>query len=189
MFYWESPGPENTLATLNASIQRARQLNINDFVVASLSGETILQLLQLDQHLTITCVTHHVGFKGPGIDEMKREDRKMLESRGIRVLTTTHLFAGVDRGIRNHFGGVYPAEIIASTLRIFGQGVKVAVEIASMALDAGMIPYGQDVISIGGSGRGADAAIVIAPAHSQHFFQTEVKEMICMPRVKKRREN
>ncbi|NLB53246.1 MAG: hypothetical protein GX808_09995, partial [Syntrophomonadaceae bacterium] len=76
-------------------------------------------------------------------------------------------------------------EIIAQTLRMLGQGVKVAVEIAVMSLDAGLIPYGEDIISIGGSSRGADAAIVIRPAHSNHIFDTEIREIIAMPRKKK----
>lgn len=45
-------------------------------------------------------------------------------------------------------------EIIANTLRMFGQGVKVCVEVATMALDAGLIPYGEDVIAAGVSGVG-----------------------------------
>jgi len=90
--------------------------------------------------------------------------------------------AGLDRAVRNKFGGVYPSEIIAQTLRMLGQGVKVCVEVAGMALDAGLIPYGVDVVSVGGTGRGADSAIVIAPAHSNQFFDTKIREIICKPR-------
>jgi hypothetical protein len=50
-----------------------------------------------------------------------------------------------------------------------------------MALDAGLVPYGKDVIAIAGTGSGADAAIVIRPAHSRQFFGTRVKEVICKP--------
>jgi len=78
--------------------------------------------------------------------------------------------------------GIYPAEIIASALRLFGQGTKVAIEIAVMALDAGLIPYGVDVIAIAGSNEGADTALIIRPAHSQNFFSTKVKEIVCKPR-------
>ncbi|NLY83165.1 MAG: hypothetical protein GX084_00915, partial [Acholeplasmataceae bacterium] len=51
-----------------------------------------------------------------------------------------------------------------------------------MALDAGLIPYGREIIAVGGSGRGADTAVIIVPAHSNHFFDTRVKEIICKPR-------
>ena len=115
---------------------------------------------------------------------MNPEMRQKLASRGVKLLTTTHLLAGVNRALRNKFQGVYPNEVVSSTLRMLGQGVKVCVEISVMALDAGLIPYGEEIIAIGGSGRGADAACVIQPEHSNHFFDTVIKEIICMPREK-----
>jgi hypothetical protein len=51
--------------------------------------------------------------------------------------------------------------------------------------DAGMIPHETEVISLAGTETGADSAIVILPAHSNHFFETQVREIICMPRAKK----
>jgi len=41
--------------------------------------------------------------------------------------------------------------IVSSVLRLFGQGVKVAFEIACMAADAGLIRTDGEVIVIGGS--------------------------------------
>ncbi|MGI6308199.1 MAG: pyruvate kinase alpha/beta domain-containing protein [Dethiobacteria bacterium] len=179
---WEKKGPQNTASTVKAALDRARELGIKHLVVASNSGETAGKFL--DQGVQVVCVTHHVGFAAPGENEMTLEKRQELQEKGAQVLTTTHLLAGVDRALRLQFGGVYPAEIIASALRMFGQGVKVCIEIASMALDAGLIPYGEEIISVAGSARGGDAACVIVPAHSNDFFKTVVKEIICMPREK-----
>ena len=178
--YWEKPGKDNTKRTVEAALQRAKELEIQHIVVASNSGATAEEFAGLG--LNIVCITHHVGFKNPGEDEMAPEKRQQLEEKGIKVLTTTHLLAGVDRAVRMKFGGLYPAEIMAATLRIFGQGVKVCVEISSMALDAGLIPFGTEVIAVGGSGRGADSACVIEPHHSNAIFDARVKEIICMPR-------
>lgn len=183
--YWEQAGAVNTENTIQLAVDRAVELGIHYVVVASCSGDNLKKVLDKNSSLNVIGVTHHVGFAGPGVDEMSGTTRGELLSKGIKLLTTTHLFAGVDRAIRFQFGGLYPAEIMAQTLRIFGQGIKVAVEIAVMALDAGLIPYGEDVVAIGGSATGADAAIVIQPAHSNKFFQTEVREIICMPRNKK----
>jgi len=72
-------------------------------------------------------------------------------------------------------------EIIANVLRIFGQGMKVAVEIALMAADAGLISTDQDVISVGGTMRGADTAIVLKPNNVCRFFDLEVKGVLCKP--------
>lgn len=182
--FWEQAGSVNTDNTLKLALVKGKELGINTFVVASCSGDTVQTLLNMTDTARIICVTHQVGFQAPGEDELTLETRTQLQDQGVQVLTTTHLFAGVDRALRFKFNGVYPAEIMASTLRIFGQGVKVAVEISCMALDAGLIPYGQDIIAIGGTAEGADAAIVIRPAHSARFFDTQVKELICMPKNK-----
>ncbi len=179
---WENKGPEHTEATAAAALARAKELGIKHLVVASNSGSTVEYFL--DQGLTLTCVTHHYGFKHPGENEMEAATRQKLKDKGVQLLTTTHLLAGVDRALRLQWGGVYPAEIIAASLRMFGQGVKVCVEIACMALDAGLVPYGEEIISVAGSGRGADTACVIVPAHSHHFFATVIKEIVCMPRNK-----
>ncbi len=182
MIYWPEKGKGNTEATVDAVINRAKELEIKHIVVASNSGATAK--LFTGKGLEVVCVTHHVGFKEPGEDEMEPEMRKTLQEKGVKVLTTTHLMAGIDRALRFKFEGIYPGEIVASALRLLGQGFKVTVEISVMALDAGLIPYGKEVIAVAGTGRGADAACVITPAHSSQFFDTKVKEIICMPREK-----
>jgi uncharacterized protein len=63
---------------------------------------------------------------------------------------------------------------------MFGQGIKVCVEIAAMAADAGLIPAG-DVIAVGGTGRGADTAAVIAADSSNRFFNIKVREILAKP--------
>lgn len=173
---------------------RAGHLGIRDIVVASNQGEAaraILAALGRDKatsdkvaEFNVVVVSHHAGFREPGGDEMGPTVRSELAAAGARVLTTTHLFAGVERGVMRKFQGLYPAGIIANTLRLFGQGTKVAVEVAVMALDAGLIPFGRDIIAVGGTGRGADTALVIRPAHSNDFFATNILEHICRPRPK-----
>lgn len=182
--HWNTKGSKNTIPTLEAALKRASELELKHIVVASCSGMSAELLLDRvkDFEFEIVCVTHQVGFYRPGEDEMAPETRKKLTEGGIEVLTTTHLMAGLDRACRIKFGGVYPAEIVASALRMFGQGLKVCVEIAVMALDAGLIPYGVDIVAIAGTSEGLDTAAVIVPAHSQNFFDTKVKEIICKPR-------
>jgi len=90
--------------------------------------------------------------------------------------------SGAERSLSNKFGGVSPIEIMAYSLRMLGQGVKVCVEISTMALDGGMIPYGEDIIAIAGTGRGADTAITLRPAHGANILDTKIKEIICKPK-------
>jgi hypothetical protein len=171
-----------TKATLKAALERALELRLRHFVVASTSGSTALGLAKvLPPHSEAVCVTHHAGFREFGRNELPEAIENKLAEQGIPVLRTTHLFAGVERAIRLKVGGLGPAETIAFTYRTLGEGTKVAVEIAVMALDAGLIPYGKDVIAIAGTGTGADTAVVIRPAHSRQFFDIRVREIICKP--------
>lgn len=173
-----------TRATLKAALERARELRIRHLVVASTSGRTALELAKmLSPHFEAVCVTHHVGFREFGRNELPDSVENKLAASGIPVLRTTHLFGGVERAIRLKFGGLGPAETIAFTYRTLGEGTKVAVEIAVMALDTGLIPYGKDVIAVAGTGSGADTAIVIRPAHSRQFFDTRVREIVVKPRT------
>lgn len=182
--FFEEPGDGNTGAAIAEALGAARARGIGHLVVASCSGGTALALLEAGAGAAgIVCVTHHVGFAGPGVDEMGAAVRAGLAAKGVRLLTTTHALAGVDRALRNQFGGISPPEILAGALRMFGQGVKVCVEIAIMALDAGMVPFGADVVAIGGTGRGADTACIVRPAHSNKVLDTRVVEILCRPRV------
>ncbi|MGQ9678909.1 MAG: pyruvate kinase alpha/beta domain-containing protein [bacterium] len=181
--HFNRAGEKNTTETLSLALARAQALNIKNLVIASTTGKTALALTRrANKRFNIVCVTHQAGFAQPGMSELKLSTENALKSLGVAVLRTTHLFAGIDRALRLKFGGIAPAEIVASVYRTFGEGFKVAVEIAVMALDAGLVPYGVDLISIAGTGSGADTAIVIQPTHSNRFFETKIKEIICKPR-------
>ncbi|HHP50843.1 MAG TPA: hypothetical protein ENM97_03030 [Moorella mulderi] len=183
--YWPSAGKELTQPTLSLALKRARELGIKDVVLPSVTGYSaslLLKELSPEEEWNLVCVTHQAGFKEPGKMEMPEEVRRRLQEAGMKILTTTHLMGGLDRALRFAFQGVYPAEIIAYTLRLLGEGVKVGVEVAIMALDAGLIPYGREVVSLGGTREGLDTALVIQPAHSREFFATKIKEIICKPR-------
>lgn len=169
-----------TERTAAAAIERAGQLGIEYVVLASNTGYTANYFLGRVPKLIV--VTHHTGFREPGQQELPEDVRQRLEASGAKVLTTTHLFANIERSITNKFGGLYPGGIVAATLRLFGQGVKVCLEIATMALDAGLVPHGREIVAVGGSGRGADTALVVIPAHSHAFFEGQVLELICKPR-------
>lgn len=176
-------GKALTRATFQAALCRADELGIRHLVVASTTGASALELAKvLPHHFDLVCVTHHAGFREYGKSELPEDVENQLAEQGICVLRTTHLFAGVERAVRLKFGGLGPAEIVANTYRTLGEGIKVAVEISVMALDAGLVPYGKDIIAIAGTGSGADAAIVVRPAHSRQFFDTQVREIIAKPR-------
>lgn len=178
---WQKPGKENTENTIEIVKNTVKERGIKHVVTASSTGYTAKLLKQQVSGANIVCVTHVCGFKTPGEMEMPREMRQELETSGVKVLTTTHVLSGVERGMSKKFGGVYPAEIISNTLRMFGQGTKVCVEVATMALDAGLIPYGEEIIAVGGSSTGADTAVIMRPAHASEIFNTWISQILCKP--------
>lgn len=180
--YFEKPGKDNTEQTLALALERARILGLDEVVVASTTGATAYQAHEMFQGFTIVVVTYHCGFKAPFESVMSAQTRADLETKGLRVVSATHALSGVERAVAKKHGGIYPALLIADTLRLFGQGTKVAVEIAIMAADAGTLS-GKDIVSIGGSGRGADAALVLKPANQSDLFDMKIREIICKPRA------
>ena len=129
----------------------------------------------------IVAVTHVTGFVRPNYQELSEKRRRELEEKGVAVLTCQHAFGGVGRGVRKKLATYQVDEIMAYTLRTFGQGTKVAVEITLMASDAGLVRTDEDVISLGGTSQGVDTALLIRPANSADFFDLKVKEIICKP--------
>lgn len=182
--YFPKPGKQNTDTTLKLALHRAQELKIKDIVVASSKGFTAKQIAKMEiKGLNVVCVTHHAGFEKPGQVELNDETKKLLEAKGVRIFRGTHFFSGVARAMRMEFGGVYTGEIAANVYRTFGEGMKVCVEIAIMALDAGLVPYGKEIIAIAGTGQGADTAVILKPAHGKRFFDTQISEIICKPRT------
>lgn len=180
---FDKPGVDNTTKTVELAVQRARELGIKHLVAASYRGFVAEALLPYAKEFTITIVGQVYGFGKGGPNPMTTETRAKLESAGMKVLFTTHVLSGAERGLSNKFNGVYPVEIIAHTLRMLGQGTKVSVEIATMALDAGLIPEETDIIALAGTGQGADTALVMRPAHAQRIMETKIHEVVCKPRL------
>jgi hypothetical protein len=180
--YFPEPGSANTEKTLEIAERRAEELAIETIVVASTSGETGVKAVKAFANHKVVVVTHATGFPTPDIQELTQQNRAKILEKGGMILTATHAFGGVGRAVRRRFNTYQVDEIIAHTLRVFGQGTKVACEIVLMAADAGLIRTDQEVISIGGTGSGADTALVIKPAHTHDFFELKVKEVVCKPR-------
>jgi len=185
ILYFDKPGPQNTDEVIQAVKKRSDELKINHIVVASNSGDTALKLWQVlkNPECSLISVTEHAGFSKGDDWLLTPEKRKKMENIGIKVLMCSHVLSGISRSISKKFGGISQVEMIAYTLRQFGgEGIKVAVEIAVMAADAGLIPTDREIISLGGSARGTDSAIVLKAAHMNNFFDLEIREIIAKPR-------
>jgi uncharacterized protein len=178
---FEDIGKVNTAETVCLARQRAIELGVTHIVVASTSGFTAREALTVfgedDVMLTI------VGISSDLFDAAVTQK---LQSRGHCVLFSTEI------------DYTYP-EIVVNAYRKICEGMKVTVEIASIAVDAGCIATGEMAIAIAGTGTiafpaggGADTAIVITPGPSAEHgasYQVppkperrRVREIVCMPR-------
>jgi len=200
-----------TLETLILAEKRAKKLGIKSVVVASSTGESALKAAEVFENsgINLNIVTDRAQVLLPvrtteqakivygkwlrtlvekGITERKSgllwrpEIIKELQEKGVKgVISGPEVFRGI-RVLERH----NVETIIAKTLKLFGIGTKVAVEITLMACDHGVINEGEEVISVAGSNEGLDTALVVKSSHSDDMFYPkkmfEIREIICKPR-------
>lgn len=160
MVYFETPGRENVDETLRLVKERAEKLGIKDVVVASTRGFTAEKALAAFKGTGVKLTIVGIGRESFPQDLMEK-----LEKEGHTVCfskETTY---------------EYP-ELAKSAYRRFCEGVKVAVEIAMIAAQRGLVSMEKDVISVGKW----DTAMVIKPSTSENFSELRIRELICKPR-------
>jgi hypothetical protein len=188
--YFEKAGSENTDEVLDLALKTARELKIKKVVVASTRGVVAVKSGEKfkDTGIQVIAVGHQYGFREPGKTWFLEENIRKAKDLGVKVhfatdvlTTTVGAFTGGDSVEKLIFPGGFFG-IIAGTLRMFCQGMKVAVEISIMACDAGFVSSDEEVIAIAGTGRGADTVIVIQPANTHRIFKTRIREIVAKPR-------
>ncbi len=171
--YFESGGNKHTDEVLQLALQRFHAGGIEKIVVASTYGDTALKAAEIfkdtDMHLIII---------GELLEEGKFPEFKIcnqLEAQGHKVIWGTHL-GEMSAVAQNH-----SAALIANAFYRLGQGFKVACEIVLMSASQGFLKDGEKVLSIAGTHRGADTAIVANAASFSNFQKFEVHEILCKP--------
>lgn len=194
VYYFEKPGAQNTDVVVDAVTRHVERSGIRDVVVASTSGATALEFAKaLKDEARIVCVSdgpyrREMGFEWPCMDPSTKEE---LEGLGAIVLCPAPYML---------HGSIYesdageaptPEKVFRDALYAFGQGMKVAVEVVLCAVECGVLEPYKDVIGVGGSGDGADTAIVLRSTFRGKVFskdkskRLEIKEVLAMPSEKK----
>ncbi len=177
--YFNKSDNETTRILLGKIFERATERGIRDVVLPSTTGETArIALGVVPDELRLVIVTHSVGFRKPDQDEFNNEVRDLYSGTRHSVLTATHLFRGLDGAFYKSSGGIYPPQIFATALRLFGQGTKVAIEISMMAADSGLVSVNDWIVSAGGTGQGIDTAYILKTCHSSDFSTFRFGELI-----------
>lgn len=179
--YFEKSGTENTEKTLQIARDEALARGIKTILVASTYGDTGLKAAQVFKGSSVKLVilTHNTGFSEPGQQQLKPELKQEIEKLGGTIYIGTMVLRNIGTAIKAK-AGYSQEQMIADTLRMFCQGMKVCVEIAAMAADAGLVST-EDVIAVAGTGRGADTAVVISSRPSNQLFDIRIREILCKP--------
>ena len=182
--YFDDVKISHTEEVFRLAKSRAKELGIKNIVVASTSGETAVKAVTFFKGLNLIAVGLSYGLREPNKSLFTEARKETVEKAGGKVLLAAPAFAGVGGNPTEMFHTHQNGDIIANTLRIFGQGMKVTCEIVLEAADAGLVRSNEPVISIAGTGqwKGADTAIVVSPVNSNRFYEIKVHEIICKPR-------
>lgn len=173
----------DTSSVLTVARDYALEHNISDIVLATTKGDTALEAAEILGNVkNVVAVTHSTGFVEGDHQELNFDTREAIKAKGIVVLTSVMPFHCWNDHYRRRSGAIMPSTIIADTLRLFGQGTKVCVEIMMMACDAGLLTQGKPVLSIAGTGRGADTVLLIKGDNSRRFFDFKIVDVIAKPR-------
>jgi hypothetical protein len=180
--YFEKAGKENTSQWVEIVFDLLKE-GFSHLVVATTTGETGLSFAKKfeGKALNIVAVTHNVGYAGQNVDECPAEARQELIRFGVKIFTGTILSRGIEASLMKRHQGVYPGYIVAQTLRLLSQGIKVCAEIVVEACDAGLVPEGENIIAVAGTGRGADTVAIIEAHPSDRFFDIRVRQILAKP--------
>jgi hypothetical protein len=193
---FEKPGKEHTEETLRVALEAAKERGIDTVVVSTTTGTTGEKAVEVfkGSRIKLVFVTHQSGYRGSGIQLVPAETRKKLEKTGTVVTCTDVLTGGVDVGMGRQRPEVSEPQqeslpfivppvnvLVANTLRLFSQGIKVCAEVAMMAADCGAVQVGKPVVCVAGSHAGADTAMVISPAESNRMRDLKLHEILVKP--------
>jgi len=177
--YFDNTGRENTKEVIKLALERAKSRNIFKIVIASTTGDTarlFLKAVEGDKNMQLVAVPWQFNLKEEG-NQFPQSLVKEFQERNHIVYFGTMLFSSS----LNEFYGTNVTTALANILRVFGQGIKVCVEIILIACNGGCLDMGEKVIAVAGTQRGADVAVVATAAPSSKVTSLKINEIICKP--------
>ncbi|WP_455369514.1 hypothetical protein [[Eubacterium] cellulosolvens] len=190
VIYFESPGFQNTDSVIDVTKERLRMKDVVAVIVPMTTGRTLEKFLnKLGKETKIISISEDEVMKAckrisyPDKGTLGKLVRNRLgESSENNVNLRRDIF---DITFLPLCGDSW--KLIAETLYVFGQGMKVAIEIAVAAVEIGKIGSSTKVISVGGTGEGADTAVVLRTSTQKKSFagkheeRLSIQEILAMP--------
>jgi uncharacterized protein len=191
--FFEHPGAENTAKVVRAVRLRLRRKDIAKVLVASESGQLALELGKALAPIPVICVTYDPATRQRYHKPELRKDE--LLKRGLTVVDTIPEPLTRELTFRNWWEKkTLPltgpsADLFWMTLIcVGGHGFRTAVEIVFTAVEAGVVQVGERVVSMAGTGWGADSAIVMRASRFEDTVgedpekRMKVEEILAMPK-------
>jgi hypothetical protein len=199
--FFESVGEKNTDEVIKTVVDRAEEGDIEAVIVASISGKTSVkvaeQLRKRGLTTKVICISgppswkKYPEYKFPLI---KEGIRKQLDALKIKVINDVEEpFKPIT--FRNWWEKKTvqvprpEADLFwMSLICVGGHGFRTAVEVVFMAAEAEVIDKGEMVISVAGTGTGADTAIVMKTSKFEDAIgvdpekRMKIHEILAMPK-------
>ena len=170
--YFARGSAEHTQYTLQAAKERAVSLKPEAVVMASSRGQTGLEAAHIFKGTGFRIIAvpfqKHLWGKYTNLDPKMTAECRQL---GVEFLP--------DEPAIPMIGEEHPD--IANAWRCVSQGFKVALQVASMCVDTGLLEDGAFVIALGGTERGADTAVAVQTRGYADILKSNVTEIIAMP--------
>jgi uncharacterized protein len=191
--FFENPGAENTANVVQAVRRRLRREDIHKVLVASESGQLALELGKAFAPVSVICVTYDPATRRKYQKPELRKDE--LVRQGLTVVDT--IPEPLTRGLtfRNwwekktvNLPGPSADLFWMTLICVGGHGFRTAVEIVFIAVEAGVVRVGERVVSMAGTGWGADSAIVMTASRFEDAVgedpakRMKIEEILAMPK-------
>ena len=189
--YFTEPGILNTKSVIEAVGDRLEQGDLEIVLVPATTGQTAEQFKHaLKKDIKIVSVSEkdtllacrQIGQSTEGLlgklmrNHLKKDSERTEKKRAREIFDMTFLPFCSEKW-----------NAVKETLYAFGQGMKVAIEVSIAAVETLKVPPYTKIISVGGTGEGADTAIVITTSTQKEAFGKNpnnrliIHEIIAMP--------
>ena len=192
--YFETPGFVNTSSVVDAIRERINLGDVESVVVPVTTGKTAETFnRELRNKISIATISEEeviLAFKNftiPTQSSMEESTRKHLEDLSEEIPEWLRRDT-IDMSLLPFSGKTYGA--VREILYAFGQGMKVAVEVSLAAVELGKVNPHVKIVAVGGTGEGADTAIVVRTAVRNEAFgrdyekRLSIREILAMPTEK-----
>ncbi|KPK49668.1 MAG: hypothetical protein AMK72_03960 [Planctomycetes bacterium SM23_25] len=193
------------------AVPRAKRLGVWNILVATNTGESVRKAQQsFGPEFSFFAVGNHPSSREKGFalhSGIADATKQQLEAKGIKVIRQdASIFqASANRKIRvasfdnaaqayvRRFAKTFQeGETVPNNIckvmghilaEFFGDGPKVCMEIALMAVDSGQLPLNEDCMAMATPGGYSHAALVLHPVKTSELFSTHfrVKDLLLVP--------